>query len=182
MRNRNGMSIRMALLALAIAVVSGCASSKGSMNVVSNYKDVGQITKYSELVVQVAAVENLALPDDARERIQNSIIKSVRQDGPDRFKVFNPPAPGSSALMAHVMIKRYDKGSKFARAMLAGLGKIHIDADICISDLSNKEELAKCEITKTFSLGGIAGAATSIDDVEEGFSKSVAAFILGKTE
>jgi hypothetical protein len=182
MRSCNGMRGMMAMLVLTMVFVSGCASSKGSMNVVSPFKDAGQMTKYSELVVRVTVVENLALPDDAKERIQNSIIKSVQQDGPERFKAFNPPTPGQSTLMANVMIKRYDKGSKFARAMLAGLGKIHIDGDVCISDLTNKEELAKCEITKTFSLGGVAGAATSIEDVEEGFSKSVAAFILGKTE
>jgi hypothetical protein len=80
------------------------------------------------------------------------------------------------------VIKRYDEGDSFARAMLAGLGQMHIDADLCVSEYASKETLGTCEITKTFGWGGIYGAATRIEDIEDGFAQAVADFILGKTD
>src|SRR5690606_28290192 len=71
-----------------------------------------------------------------------------------------------------VVFTEYDDGNAFARAMLAGLGQIEIEADVFLIDIEGKT-LAQYEVSKTFAFGGIYGASTSIEDVEVGFIKSV---------
>jgi hypothetical protein len=44
--------------------------------------------------------------------------------------------------------------------MLAGLGQIHIDADVILREYEKNESLAKYEVKKTFAWGGIYGGAT----------------------
>lgn len=41
--------------------------------------------------------------------------------------------------------------------LLSGLGQMHIDADVTLSDLATQEILAKYEVTKTFGWGGLYG-------------------------
>ena len=180
MRNWCELRSMMVMVVLATGLMSGCATSKGSTNVVSPYKDGSQLAKYNELVVQVDAKEDIILTAEGKERIQKRITKFVKEDSPQRFKEINPATPGPSTLLTHVLIKRYDSGNAFARLMLAGLGQMHIDADVCVSDLATKEEHGRCEVTKTFAWGGLYGGATRIEDLEDGFSEAVAAFILGE--
>ena len=77
-------------------------------------------------------------------------------------------------------IRKYEEGNAFARAMLAGLGKMHIDADVMLTDPVSNEQMAVYDVTKGFAWGGIYGAATGIRDIEDGFAKAVAAAIGGK--
>ncbi len=60
---------------------------------------------------------------------------------------------------------RYDKGSAFARFMLAGLGQIHVDATVSLRDPARDVSLGEYEVNKTFAWGGIYGASTTIEDV-----------------
>lgn len=101
---------------------------------------------------------------------------------PDRFKEINSDDAMMSAVKATIVLKRYEKGNAFARAMLAGLGQIHIDGDLLLEDPEKKELLAKYEIKKTFAWGGIYGGTTTIEDVEVGFAESVASIILGEED
>lgn len=80
------------------------------------------------------------------------------------------------------MIKRYEEGNAFARAMLVGLGRMHIDADVALSNWETKESIVQYEVSKTFAWGGLYGGLTDIKDVEDGFAKAVAASILGRKE
>jgi hypothetical protein len=66
--------------------------------------------------------------------------------------------------------------------MLAGLGQIHIDANVKILTGSNKQKLADFTLTKTFAWGGIYGAATSMQDIEKTFATGVAASLTGQEE
>ncbi|NOT57566.1 MAG: DUF4410 domain-containing protein [Deltaproteobacteria bacterium] len=110
------------------------------------------------------------------------IIKNIRTEVPNRFQTINQASPGPSTLNATVMIKRYEEGNAFARLMLAGLGQIHIDADIVLSEEGTKESLAQYEVSKTFAWGGMYGGLTDIMDVEDGFAKAVATSIVGRKE
>jgi hypothetical protein len=38
--------------------------------------------------------------------------------------------------------------------------------------------VAQYKVSKDFAIGGVVGATTSVDDVEEGFAKSVAAVVV----
>ena len=66
-------------------------------------------------------------------------------------------------------------GNAFARFMLAGLGQIRIGADVLLIDPANGHAVGKFEVSKDFAFGGIYGAATRPEDVEDGFARSVAA-------
>ena len=85
-------------------------------------------------------------------------------------------APGvvtdGSGLKMQVHFTKFDRGSAFARAMLIGLGQIKIEATVTFVDASGAS-VAQYTVAKDFSLGGIAGASTTVEDVEEGFAKSV---------
>jgi hypothetical protein len=66
--------------------------------------------------------------------------------------------------------------------MLAGLGQMHINADVTMSDSTTKSNIAQYEVSKTFAWGGLYGGFTDIKVVEDGFAKAVAASILGRKE
>jgi hypothetical protein len=82
----------------------------------------------------------------------------------------------ATALKMKIHFTRFDRGSAFARAMLIGLGQIVIEANVTLEDASGTT-VAQYKVSKDFALGGIAGATTSVDDVEDGFAKSVAAVV-----
>jgi hypothetical protein len=87
----------------------------------------------------------------------------------------DPPAGG---LKMQVHFTKFDRGSAFARAMLIGLGQIRIEATVSLIDSTGKT-VAQYAVAKDFALGGIAGASTTVDDVEQGFAKSVVAILKG---
>ncbi|MBU4054678.1 MAG: DUF4410 domain-containing protein, partial [Proteobacteria bacterium] len=79
-----------------------------------------------------------------------------------------------------LLLTRYDKGNAFARSMLAGLGQIHIDGEIKIIELPDKKQVGAFSISKTFAWGGIYGASTSMEDIEQTFANAVAAEVTGQ--
>ncbi len=80
------------------------------------------------------------------------------------------------------MITRYDKGNAFARAMLAGLGQIHIDSTVTVSASGSGDTVSEFTVKKTFAWGGIYGGATRIEDVEPAFAESLAAGLTGQMD
>ena len=81
---------------------------------------------------------------------------------------------GTNVAKIKLVVTEYDKGNAFARAMLAGLGQIKIAADVIFLDDVSGQEIARYQVSKDFAFGGIYGATTRIEDVEDGFAKSVA--------
>jgi hypothetical protein len=91
-------------------------------------------------------------------------------------------APGvmaDSGYKMNVHFTRFDRGNAFARAMLIGLGQIHIEADVDLMDASGKS-VAQYKVAKDFALGGMIGASTNVEDVEDGFAKSVVEIVKAK--
>jgi Domain of unknown function (DUF4410) len=160
-------------------LLSGCATSPGGINPVSPLKAGTNLTTFSNLALEVQADSGVTLSPTDKERISRLIVDTIKKKGPNRFADINAPAPAPSTLRASVNVTRYDKGNSFARFMLAGLGQMHIDAHVVLEDQATQNTLGRYEVTKTFAWGGIYGAVTRIDDVEEGFASAVAALILG---
>jgi hypothetical protein len=88
-------------------------------------------------------------------------------------------ASGMDAMKMKLLFTRYDAGSATSRLLLAGLGQIRIDAQVMLLDQSGTM-VGQYQVSKQFALGGIAGAATGITDVEEGFEKSVVEIVKTK--
>ena len=59
--------------------------------------------------------------------------------------------------------------------MVAGLGQIHIAADVQLIDVASGHVLARYTIEKIFAWGGMYGGSTTVEDVEAGFAQSVVA-------
>ena len=88
-------------------------------------------------------------------------------------------AEGTAApLKMKIHFTRFDRGNAFARAMLIGLGQIVIEATVSLQDAQGTT-VAQYKVSKDFAIGGVVGATTSVDDVEEGFAKSVATVVVG---
>lgn len=159
------------ILSLCLA---GCASSKGSVKPVAPLQEDISLMKYENILIEVQNNQNVQITSSDKERILMQIIAAIKKDHSRRFKRINEGNPDPATLKSIVNITRYDKGSAFARAMLVGLGQIKINADVTLIDSISNAPLCKNEVTKTFAWGGIYGATTSIETVEEGFAKAVA--------
>jgi hypothetical protein len=161
---------------------SGCAGTRGSARLVTPPRTDVPLVQFANLIVAVESKPDISLGSFEKERILGLIVKDIRTEAPARFKTINQTSPVPDTLNAVVMIKRYEEGNAFARAMLVGLGQMHIDADVTLTNWETKESIAQYEVSKTFAWGGAYGAFTDIKDVEDGFAKAVAASILGRKE
>ncbi|MFO1433365.1 MAG: DUF4410 domain-containing protein [Candidatus Competibacteraceae bacterium] len=183
MKSYQSSKFLLAILLLILgSMLSGCATSRGSYNQVSPPKDTTQLNKFTDLMVKVDSRPGVALTASDQSRISNLIVNDIKKEYPDRFKSINPDKPGANTLYALVTIKNYDQGNAFARMMLAGLGQMHIDADVSLSDWGNKANIAQYAVNKTFAWGGIYGGTAHITDIEDGFAQAVAASIVGAKE
>ena len=173
---------KMNRLAIAFLLfLSACATTQGTSRLVSIPQPT-VLAQFSKLTVKVEAAKDIPLGTVDKERISNLIIQHIKTDSPERFVAINQDVLTPAALLASVRITKYDEGNAFARAMLAGLGQMHIDAEIILNDVEKKEEIARYEVNKTFAWGGLYGGFTGMKDVEDGFAKAVASSILGKSD
>ena len=161
---------------------SGCATTTASYNAITPPKDSQQLAKYANLAVELKCSEGVSITSADQEKMLLLIVKNIPEEAPGRFASINPATPGENCMRAVVNVTRYDEGNAFARMMLAGLGQIHIDAKILLTDYDTKESLATYEVNKTFAWGGMYGGVTRIQDLHEGFAKGCAAAIVGKKE
>jgi hypothetical protein len=99
----------------------------------------------------------------------------------DARRLKNAGDGNARPIEVHVTVTKFDKGSKFARAMLAGLGQIHLDATIVVTPAGGGAPLDKFSISKTFAWGGIYGASEGIEDVEPGLADGIAAALTGQS-
>lgn len=109
------------------------------------------------------------------------VAQKVKEQAPNRFTDLTSTVTDAETLHVTIAFTRYDEGNAFARAMLAGLGQIRIDAEVTLEDRTLQKVLDRSEITKTFAWGGVYGASTGIKDVEAGFAEAVAKVLLGQS-
>jgi len=181
LEKRGPQLLRILMLVLGL-LASGCASTRGSARLIAPPQVGVSLSQFSNLLVEVECRPDIQLTSSDKERIVNLIIKNINRDSSNRFTTVNQTNAGPRTLYASVMIKRYDQGNAFARAMLAGLGQMHIEADVTLRDGETKNDIAQYEVSKTFAWGGVYGGLTGIEDIEDGFSQAVAASILGRKE
>jgi Domain of unknown function (DUF4410) len=168
---------------------AGCASSAGSAKTLATAPQPGALARYTKINLATTAEGAAAAMAPAdRERIAGLIASKIKARAPNRFATVavasttTPRAtpPDRDTMFVTISFTRYDAGSAVARAMLVGLGQIHVNADITLEDRSQRAVLGEFAVTKTFAWGGIYGATTSITDVEEGFAEAVAKVVLGE--
>jgi len=123
--------------------------------------------------VSAQAASGVAMTPEELSRISGLVQAELASRYPDRLiAAGGPRRPGGVNIK--LVFTQYDKGDAFARAMLAGLGQIHINAKVLLIDVTTGRTVASFEASKTFAWGGLYGGATRIQDVEVGFVRSVA--------
>jgi len=182
MQSRHSASLLMVSSLLAM-LGSGCASTAGKARPLSAVAKPETLSQYTKLSVTTSADgDAILMTDRDRERITALITQKIRSRAPDRFASFGAPATDPGTLHVTIAFTRYEDGNAFSRLVQAGLGQIHIDAEVALEDRSRHEVIAKFDVTKTFAWGGVYGAATGIKDVEEGFAEAVAKAVLGESQ
>ncbi len=173
--------IRLFLVFAGLLVLStGCATSQGSYRLTSQPPGESTLAKYSDLCVEVSCSKETSLSSTDMDRIKSLILKNVPAECTNKFRCVEQPVDGSNTILAKVNITKYDEGNAMARFMLAGLGQMHIDADVILADYTTHDELFRTDVKKTFAWGGLYGGSTQVTDIEEGFAKSVAASFIPK--
>ena len=167
-------SIRATVVALgALVFFSGCASNvpRAQYSVAPKAEHVLKAMDAPEVQVS-AASRDVAMLDSDRSRIAEKISRQFLSpsdaDAPRPYRV-------------QVNVTRYEKGNAFARAILAGLGQMHIDAEVKVFRNPGDEVVNQFTVSKTFAWGGLYGASTSILDVENPFAEAVANGLKGNT-
>jgi hypothetical protein len=160
-----------------VLLVSACASTAPkadfSQDLASHYK----IDADDHPEVQVDAAAGVEVLELDKQRISQVIASRLEQR---RLQVVANNDP--KECVVRVTLTRYQRGNAFARAMLAGLGQIHIDANVKVYAKANDQKIADFVVAKTFAWGGIYGASTSMEDIERTFADGVAAALTGQQE
>jgi hypothetical protein len=172
---RSTLTFLLPMLAAGV-FMSGCADNvpkaEMSKDVVSAYK----IDADDQPTVNVATSPGVVATEDEKEH-----FKKVLTDKLNERRARNAANGDAKKCDVNVTVTKFDKGSKFARAMLAGLGQIHLDADVVVLPAGGGDKLDAFSMSKTFAWGGIYGASESIEDIENPFADGIAAALTGQS-
>lgn len=202
-RKRNFPCIMFLAIALFLA---GCAGTAGRHRALMPMTI--KLDEYSNLILSSENVREVNMLDIENQRILTTIANKIRMENRNHFahintdintdintnnntnknSIFytninsnkNSDSKMPNTLHATLIFTRYDKGNSFARSMMAGLGQIHIDATLKLTEEDTGEVVGKYEIKKTFAWGGIYGGSVTIEDAEDGFADAVVEAILEK--
>jgi Domain of unknown function (DUF4410) len=162
---------------LAAMALGGCASTVPQAEFSHQIVAGARICSSDTVKVNVDAADGLAILPEEKQRIGQKVAMKI-----DARKAANPGAGPGRLYEVDLHLTRYDKGNAFARAMLAGLGQMHIESVISIFQMPEHTPVGEFTLKKTFAWGGIYGAATSIGDIEDTFADGVAAAVTGQKE
>ena len=163
----NIQSCSQALLAVAATVIlSNCAGTTPEATFTQPLAENARISRDDKVSSKVTSTDAKMLPTD-RQRLGEKITGKVKSVASSRTGT-----PRNYELA--VSISRYEKGDAFARAMLAGLGQIHIDGVVSVYQLPGKNKVAEFTLNKTFAWGGLYGASVTMDTIEDTYAEAVA--------
>jgi hypothetical protein len=161
------------------ALLTGCASTapKPEFHHPMAVESRVSATDTVDVVIEMdPSVTTTVIPAE-RDLVAQKIKAAI-----DTRKVKNPAAPAPRSIQVLVHVTRYEKGNAFARAMLAGLGQIHLDGKIYVYQMPDRTLLEDFDMQKTFAWGGIYGAATSMEQIQDTFADGVAATVTGQLQ
>jgi len=95
----------------------------------------------------------------------------------DARKLTNTASGEARSFQGALRVTRHEKGNWFARAMLAGLGQIHLEGKVSVYQMPAHTLVEEFDLQKTFAWGGIYGASTSMEEIEDTVADGVAASV-----
>lgn len=171
------MRWKLATVLLSVLLLAGCAGTAPKATFTAPPVKDTKVRTGDTVNVSVVSDNGVEMLDTERKHLGDVISQKVGQ-----FKALNPAAGTPGAYDLEVTVSRFDKGNALARAMLAGLGQIHIDARVRLLETEGKAPISAFEVKKTFAWGGVYGAATGIEDVEPAFAEGIASALTGQAE
>jgi hypothetical protein len=162
---------------LAAIALAGCASTAPKPQFSHEIVSDARVKAGDTTVVRVDAPEDVKILPMEKERMAEKIQQKI-----DARKSANVAVGTPKSYSVELHLTRYQKGNAFARAMLVGLGQIHIDGKVDVYQMPAHTLVAEFDLKKTFAWGGIYGAATSMEDIETTFADGVAATVTGQEE
>ena len=164
-----------AISAVIIAMLlSGCAGTAPKATFVNAPSKTSIVDANDTIKVSITMATGVEILDQEKQRLSVLVAQKVQER-----KMRNATGGDPESYDVEVELTRYEKGNAFARAMLAGLGQIHIDAKVRLMRADKHEKVSDFELKKTFAWGGIYGAVTGIEDVEPAFAEGIAAALTG---
>ena len=149
-------------------MISGCATSGGKPTYSKNLSPDARIVHSDKVTAEVVpSGPKIVMTSADKERFSQKVEVAIRSHAPEGTRA------GRNYKVV-VALTRYERGSAFARMMLAGLGQMHIDATVTVYSMPAKAVVGSFKIDKTFSWGGAVGGMSTIENVEDDFAKAVA--------
>jgi hypothetical protein len=158
------------LFSLFVLVIIGCASDAPHVRYAQPMPPGARILQDDKVYPTITADPGIRISAYEKDRFAGQIVRAIRETARGSAKT-----PFSYVIQVH--LTKYGRGSAVARAILAGLGEMHIEGDVSV--LQSDVRIAQFRIEKTFAWGGIYGATTGIADVEKGFAQGVANAVCG---
>jgi hypothetical protein len=172
MRNVAALSVIASVL-----LITGCASTAPKADFSHDLASHYRIDADDHPEIKVDAAPGVEILDLDKLRISQTIAAKL-----EMRRMENPANNDPRECVIQVTLTRYERGNAFARAMLAGLGQIHIDAAVKVYAEPSNEKIADFLVAKTFAWGGIYGASTSMEDIERTFADGIAAALTEQQE
>ncbi len=166
---------RAGVLFFALAL-AGCASSPPHAKFADSAKASSVVLHANDTVaLGVSAGSGVTMAEYEVKRLGDQIKTKLAAK-----QALNPASGEPKRYEINLTVTRYEKGNAFARAMLAGLGQIHLDGLIKVFEEASRTPLSEFSLDKTFAWGGIYGSATSMEDIEGTFAEGVANALTGR--
>ncbi len=165
-----------------VAMIGGCATQ---VSTEAKALEVGPSGLPDLSQYRIATV--LPFEDACKKPIPRSVGKRFADDVRDRLEVdfgpiftevrAGPPLGTPDELIVTGQITKYDKGNRFARAMLIGLGPASLKGRLILKDGGDQHVLLTANFDKLWAWGGMVGASKGIEDMMTEVAASASATV-----
>jgi hypothetical protein len=164
-----------AISLIGFLILNGITSCATSVKFAKQLPRESRVSANDEVGITMVTAAGVSMLKYERERLLERVQQKI-----ESTKMLNSSATGKRQYAVEITVTSYEKGSSVARYLAPGLGKIHIDSVVKVYLLPSREMLAEFNVKQTFAGGGIYGASTRIEDIEEDFAKGIAETLTGQ--
>jgi len=125
--------------------------------------------------INVVTAPGVDATEEDRQRLKNLLADKL-----NARRAHNPANGDPRQCEVDITVTKFESASKLVRATLAGLGRIHLDANVLVVPKDGGGTLGAFRISKTFAWGGFYGASASMEDIELPFADGIAAALTGQ--
>lgn len=179
-RKTKGMQRRVLCVVSALFFLVGCATGNVKFD---SAMDKGDMNIYDTVAIKVINDVGENCPPDVSENLQAAAINQMKLEYSEAFKDVRPSPTGEeNELLVEVHITKYKKGSRFARAMLIGLGASKVSTTVNMIDSSSERVVGSGKLDLTWAIGGAMGASKGVEDLVNDAGRKIADAIVAFKE